>query len=73
MKYWIKPDIENRIKNGEIKAYFSTEVVEITPDAVVVDTPAGREIAGQRFCLRHDRLPSRFRFSGALGCAIRRR
>ncbi len=43
MKYWIKPDIENRIKDGEIKAYFSTEVVEITPDAVVVDTPAGRE------------------------------
>ncbi len=43
VKYWIKPDIENRIKDGEIKAYFSTEVVEITPDAVVVDTPAGRE------------------------------
>jgi thioredoxin reductase (NADPH) len=43
VKYWIKPDIENRIKDGEIKAYFSTEVVEITPDAVVVDTLAGRE------------------------------
>ena len=43
MKYWIKPDIENRIKDGEIKAYFSTQVVEITPDAVVVDTPTGRE------------------------------
>ena len=43
VKYWIKPDIENRIKDGEIKAYFSTEVVEITPDAVVVETPSGRE------------------------------
>jgi thioredoxin reductase (NADPH) len=43
VKYWIKPDIENRIKDGEVKAYFSTEVVEITPDAVVVDTPTGRE------------------------------
>ena len=43
VKYWIKPDIENRIKDGEVKAYFSTEVVEITPDAVVVDTPSGRE------------------------------
>jgi len=42
VKYWIKPDIENRIKDGEIKACFSTEVVEITPDAVVVDTPTGR-------------------------------
>jgi thioredoxin reductase (NADPH) len=43
VKYWIKPDIENRIKDGEIKARFSTEVVEITPDAVVVDAPTGRE------------------------------
>jgi thioredoxin reductase (NADPH) len=42
VKYWIKPDIENRIKNGEIKAYFESKVVEITPDAVVVETPEGR-------------------------------
>src|SRR5580698_11167530 len=42
VKYWIKPDIENRIKDGEVKAYFSTEVVEITLDAVVVDSPTGR-------------------------------
>jgi thioredoxin reductase (NADPH) len=42
VKYWIKPDIENRIKNGEIKAYFESRVVEITPDAVVVETPEGR-------------------------------
>src|ERR1700722_7304311 len=43
VKYWIKPDIENRIKDGEIKAYFSTQVMEITPDAVVADTPPGRK------------------------------
>jgi len=38
VKYWIKPDIENRIINNEIKAYFSTDVVEITQDAVVLRT-----------------------------------
>jgi thioredoxin reductase (NADPH) len=43
VKYWIKPDIENRIKNGEIKAYFNTRLVEITPDAVVIETPEGQE------------------------------
>jgi thioredoxin reductase (NADPH) len=43
VKYWIKPDLENRIKNREIKAYFSSRVAEITPDAVAVDTPTGRE------------------------------
>jgi len=41
VKYWIKPDIENRIKNGEVKAYFESKVVEITPDAVVLETPEG--------------------------------
>jgi thioredoxin reductase (NADPH) len=42
VKYWIKPDIENRIKNGEIKAYFQSNVVEITPDTAVIETPDGR-------------------------------
>lgn len=43
VKYWIRPDIENRIKKGEIKAYFNTRLVEITLDAVVIETPGGRE------------------------------
>jgi len=41
VKYWIKPDIENRIKNGEIKAYFQSHLTEITPDAVKLTTPEG--------------------------------
>ena len=42
VKYWIKPNIENRIKNGEVKAYFNSHVVEIRPRSVVLDTPEGR-------------------------------
>jgi thioredoxin reductase (NADPH) len=42
IKYWVRPDIENRIKEGSIAARFSTRVVEITPDHVVVDGPDGR-------------------------------
>jgi thioredoxin reductase (NADPH) len=41
VKYWIKPNIENRIKNGEIKAYFQSRVLEILPGEIVVDTPDG--------------------------------
>src|SRR5438309_1540595 len=41
VKYWIKPDIENRIKNGEIKAYFSSRVLEIRPDCVLLGAPGG--------------------------------
>jgi thioredoxin reductase (NADPH) len=41
VKYWAKPDIENRIKEGSIKAYFNSEVAEITDNEVVVKTPEG--------------------------------
>jgi bacillithiol disulfide reductase len=41
VKYWIKPDIENRIKNGEIAAYFNTIVKEITPTTVALLTRDG--------------------------------
>ena len=41
IKYWIKPNIENRIKNGEIMAYFNSRVVEVRPKSVVVETPEG--------------------------------
>jgi thioredoxin reductase (NADPH) len=42
IKYWIRPNIENRIKNGEIRAYFESSVREIHPDFVILDTPAGQ-------------------------------
>jgi thioredoxin reductase (NADPH) len=41
VKYWIKPDIENRIKNNEITAYFNSTVQEIGVDHVVINTPRG--------------------------------
>ena len=44
VKYWIKPNIENRIKNGEIRSYFHSRVVEIQADCLRIDTPEG-EIA----------------------------
>lgn len=43
VKYWIKPNIENRIKEGSITAYFETNVKEITSDTVVLDTPSGEK------------------------------
>jgi thioredoxin reductase (NADPH) len=43
IKYWIRPDIKNRIKEGSIAARFETEVVEISEGEVVVEGPGGRE------------------------------
>jgi thioredoxin reductase (NADPH) len=42
IKYWVRPDIENRIKEGAIAARFSTRVIEITRDHVLLEGPAGR-------------------------------
>lgn len=42
IKYWIKPDIENRIKSGEVTAFFQTSVVEIAQEHVVLRNSAGR-------------------------------
>ena len=48
VKYWIKPDIENRIKAGEVRAFFNTTVAEIKPDSVILNTPEGpKEIPNQ--------------------------
>ncbi len=41
IKYWVKPDIENRIKNDEINAYFRSTVEEIGVDFVNLKTPGG--------------------------------
>ncbi len=41
VKYWVKPDMENRIKEGSIKAYFNAEIEEIKPKSVTIKTPDG--------------------------------
>jgi thioredoxin reductase (NADPH) len=41
IKYWILPDIQNRIKNGEITAYLNSTVAEIRPLDITIRTPAG--------------------------------
>ncbi len=41
IKYWVKPDIENRIANKEIPALFNSTIREITADSVLVEAPDG--------------------------------
>ncbi len=51
VKYWIRPNIENRIKEGSIKAYFSTTVKEIHPKAVILQTPEGEVVLENDYVL----------------------
>jgi thioredoxin reductase (NADPH) len=49
VKYWIRPDIENRFKKGEIKPYLNAQVTGITPDRVkIVQEGVNREIPAQQ-------------------------
>ena len=43
IKYWVRPDIENRITEGSVGARFNTRITEITPTHVIVEGPGGRE------------------------------
>jgi thioredoxin reductase (NADPH) len=43
VKYWIKPDLENRIRAGKIRALFRTRILAIERESVVVEGPAGQQ------------------------------
>ena len=71
VKYWVKPDIENRIKEGSIKAYFQSEVVRITPEAVAIKTPDGVIEVRNDFVLAMTGYQPPFDFMKACGVAFR--
>lgn len=58
VKYWILPDIENRIKAGEIKALFGTQVTEITPTSLVCRGAHEHEIPNDVVFVMIGYLPS---------------
>lgn len=51
VKYWVRPDIINRVEEGSIKAYFNSSVKEIKENEVVIDTPQGEDILDNDFVL----------------------
>jgi putative YpdA family bacillithiol system oxidoreductase len=44
VKYWVRPDIENRIREGAIKAYFEAQVLEITPKSLIIRDKEGKKM-----------------------------
>jgi len=70
VKYWIKPNIENRIRSGEISAYFNSRVVEIEPDSVTLATPAGDVRLKNDFVLAMTGYRPDLAFLGSLGITL---
>jgi thioredoxin reductase (NADPH) len=51
VKYWVKPDIENRIEEGSIKAWFNSDVTRISTNSVEIKTPEGQRVLENDFVL----------------------
>jgi thioredoxin reductase (NADPH) len=71
VKYWIKPDIENRIKAGQVKAYFNSTVKDIASDHVVLKTPDGQVTLTNDWVFALTGYHPDFEFICSLGCRLR--
>jgi thioredoxin reductase (NADPH) len=67
VKYWVKPDIENRIQEGSVKAFFNSEIKKITPNSVFIQTPEGEKIVENDFVLAMTGYQPPFGFMESLG------
>jgi thioredoxin reductase (NADPH) len=67
VKYWIKPDIEKRIKDGQIDALFHSRLVEITPDTVVIQTLDDQIVLKNDFVFAMTGYHPDFSFLGSIG------
>jgi len=70
IKYWIKPDIENRIKNGEVKAFLSSTVTQIAEDTVTLETPNGAVTLPNHFVFALTGYHPDFGFIQSLGVQL---
>jgi thioredoxin reductase (NADPH) len=70
VKYWLKPNIENRIKNGEIPAYFRSTIDEIRPDSVTLMTAEGPKTIKNDFVFAMTGYSPDFEFLGAHGIRL---
>lgn len=70
VKYWVKPDIENRIKEGSIKAYFSSSITEIRERELDLVTPEGQLTMPNDFVLAMTGYQPDFAFLKSLGIEL---
>jgi len=70
VKYWAKPDIENRIAEGSIKAYFESNIIEISDDKVKIETPDGKISIENDFVLALTGYRPDLKFLSDMGIAL---
>ncbi|WBL26504.1 YpdA family putative bacillithiol disulfide reductase [Zunongwangia sp. HGR-M22] len=71
VKYWVRPDIVNRIEEGSIKAYFNSSIKEIKENEVIVQTQDGEEHIENDFVLLLTGYRPNFEFLNKIGIALK--
>lgn len=67
VKYWVRPDVINRIAEGSIKGLFNAKLTEIREDEVVITTPEGKKILENDFVLLLTGYRPNFEFLRTIG------
>ncbi|WP_339609402.1 YpdA family putative bacillithiol disulfide reductase [uncultured Planktosalinus sp.] len=70
VKYWVKPDIENRIAEGSIKAYFESELEEIKENEVTISTQKGKVTLPNNYVIALTGYRPNFEFLEKLGVKL---
>ncbi|MHA6248802.1 YpdA family putative bacillithiol disulfide reductase [Pontibacter sp. CAU 1760] len=70
IKYWTKPDLENRIKEGSIKCYFESNLTEIRDGEVDIETPDGKVTIENDFVLAMTGYQPDFGFLEKIGVKL---
>ncbi|WP_421803866.1 YpdA family putative bacillithiol disulfide reductase [Flagellimonas sp.] len=70
VKYWVRPDIINRIEEGSIKAYYNSTVKEIKSNEIIIETPDGEVVLENDFVLALTGYRPNFAFLEKLGIAL---
>ena len=70
VKYWVKPDVENRIEEGSIKSFFNSNITKIENDKIYVSTPEGQKILDNDFVLAMTGYQPDFSFLSKLGIKL---
>ncbi len=70
VKYWVRPDIDNRIKEGSIKAYFQSQITKIEEHQITVNAPDGEITMENDFVLAMTGYQPDFTFLKSVGVTI---
>ena len=70
VKYWVRPDIINRIEEGSIKAFFNASVIEIKEKEIILNTPEGNQTLENDFVLLLTGYRPNFEFLKSIGITL---